>query len=276
VRAGTARDFAFAFACFIYNSVNNCRTHCKMTGFILQEVDHNYIRILCCGCGKVFDCPLYCGNRFCDVCNSTRRKRVRRRMEYLIDHVPPSDGKNFLHLTLTIANQPDLSRMAKQLLLSFRRLRQRAFWKNHVDGGAFVIEITRSSYGWHAHIHAIIMSDFIPWKKLKREWTDVSGSSGVYIKKIPKIDIVRYLTKYITKTGLSLPDQYAASGALKGSRLFQPFGSWYAISCQAPKYVPQCTVCGGSSFDMLERVVTQLRRSTPVTKPRKYADSRSP
>jgi len=155
--------------------------------------------------------------------------------------------------------------MIKQLTGSFRRLRQRALWKNHVAGGAFVLEVTKTDAGWHAHIHAIIQSSFIKWKLLVADWKAVSGGQGVYIKKIPKTDIIRYLTKYLTKTSLSIPDQFDASGALKGSRLFQPFGSWYAISCDAPRYKPHCTHCQATDFMPIDHLISTLRKGTPVT-----------
>jgi len=160
----------------------------------------------------------------------------------------PLATDSFKHLTLTVPSEDDLTFMVARLVRAFRRLRQRHLWRKHVRGGAFVVEITRGESGWHAHIHAIIESSFIPWTSLQLEWLLVSGGTGCYIKRIPASSIVKYLTKYITKSELSPEDRLIASSCLKGSRLYQPFGAWHGIINDIGVPRPVCSKCGQSDW----------------------------
>lgn len=225
----------------------------------MEPEDHRYLRIVCCRCGEMFDIPEYCGNRFCEVCCLGRRRRAWRRLTDLTRSVKLLNGHALKHLTLTIRNQPDCRQMCDDILLAFRRLRQRTFWKRYVDGGVFVIEITGHPGNWHVHLHIILACAYVPWTPLRKEWERVSGGLGVYLQKIPRTEIVNYLTKYISKTQLPPPLQMEASRALKNRRLFQPFGSWHNLINSLPKYRPTCFKCGASNFYPLEALCESIR-----------------
>ena len=135
--------------------------------------------------------------------------------------------------------------MIKFLQRSFRRLRQRADWKRKVTGGAFVIEVTSSESGWHAHLHIVLVGKYFPFKILLKNWKSITGATGVFIKRIPPSKATGYLTKYISKPGKGIDHDNSGfvSGTLYGVRLFQPFGEWYAISAKySPKPIP-CKSC---------------------------------
>lgn len=204
---------------------------------------HQYIDIWCTHCGHKFPVPVYCGFRFCRICSVRRQARVRRRLKWLLNLVKDKRPYCTKHLTLTISNGKDLPVMVKLLIRSFRKMRQRAYWKNHVKGGAFVIEITGNPGNWHAHIHAIIEARYMPWDVLHRLWNLCSGGEGVWISRIPKNKAIAYLTKYLTKSSAPIDTIQEMSAALHGTRLFSPFGRWYAINCTyvAPK--PDCPNC---------------------------------
>jgi len=210
---------------------------------------HAYITLYCSCCGHQYRIPKPCQDRFCPTCSYVRTGKIRRRIRYLVEKQYQVPGQDVRFLTLTIANQTNLDHMVRSLQRSFRRLRQRSFWKRKVTGGAFVIEITRPNNSWHAHVHAIIAGDFIPFKKLLEQWIQVSTGRGVYIKKIPKAAIIGYLTKYITKPDSSLSDydKYSVSDSLKGTRLFQPFGTWHGWNRDFKTEKPACKVCGDRS-----------------------------
>lgn len=208
-----------------------------------MDESHSFVSITCCNCGHSIRVPVYCGNRFCPECSGTRRRKIEHRLKVFVRTRHPAADSSFKHLTLTVRSGPDLDEQVKHLVGAFRRLRQRAFWKRAVTGGAFVVEITRGEHGWHAHIHALIESKYIPWSTIKVNWEAVSGGSGVFIQRIPASAIIRYLTKYITKTELSLPDQMAASAALKGMRLFSPFGAWHKPIAEIPLPLAVCGNC---------------------------------
>jgi hypothetical protein len=209
---------------------------------------HLFNRYICTSCGEILTVPVFCGDRFCQVCSVIRRSRVRQRLTWLIDNIPTVAGNRYFHLTLTIASKSDLPAMVKKLQLSFRRLRQRQFWKNHVDGGAFVIEITGRPGSWHAHIHAVVSSRWMNWTTLRDLWKKVSSGIGCYLTLIPKSKAVYYLTKYLSKP--DMPDIVAnqISEGLAGVRLFAPFGSWHATNKSYIKPKCGCRQCGGSHW----------------------------
>jgi hypothetical protein len=209
---------------------------------------HSFTTIICEHCGHQIKVPVYCGNRFCPICSRPRLARVRRRLQFLIKNTEKLNGYSFKHLTLTIRSETDLPNMLRNLSRSFRRLRQRSFWKFHVSGGAFVFEVTKKEGYWHAHIHCIMYARFIDWSTLLRLWQSVSKGRGVYIQRIPEYQIVRYLTKYISKPAGSGASSEDVEFSLAGFRLFNPFGSWYNLSIKFVDEKPGCPMCGSRSL----------------------------
>ncbi len=220
-----------------------------------SKTSHQFITILCTCCGHSFDVPVYCGYRFCPICSISRQNRVRRRLKWLINSIVIHKPFGIKHLTLTIANQDDLALMVKSLIRSFRRLRQRAYWKNHVNGGAFVIEITGRPGNWHAHIHCILEAMYMDWATLHKLWIKCSGGRGLYISRLPKNKAVAYLTKYLTKSDAPLQVMEAMSYALKGTRLFSPFGNWYAVNCTYASIKPACPKCNTSALTLCDFII---------------------
>lgn len=213
---------------------------------------HEFKSILCSFCGFEIRVPVYCGNRFCPICSGPRLARVQKRLNLLIKQIPFVKGCDLKHLTLTIMNCPDLDSMVANLVSSFRKLRHRRLWKSYVLGGAFVIEVTGDVGNWHAHIHSIIQSSYIPWKALLAEWMTCSNGRGVFIQRIPKREIVRYLTKYLSKNGVA-PDLANTTGqALTGYRLFQTFGKWHGISTKLARTPYPCPKCKSTSWIPLD------------------------
>jgi len=205
---------------------------------------HEFINICCTACGHRIDVPVYCGNRFCPICSPARLSRVRKRMDFLIKNITPVRGYGLKFLTLTIPNQKDLPTMARFILKAFRKLRQRAYWKHCVLGGVFVLEITGTPGNWHVHIHAAIHAMYMDYTKLMALWRKVSGGRGVWITRIPNSAVVGYLTKYLTKPGTVDSLTQETSDALKGFRLFQPFGTFYAINLTYKQPPSRCQKCG--------------------------------
>jgi len=220
---------------------------------------HRFTTIICCHCGHEIQVPVYCGNRFCPICSRPRLNRVRQRIEFLIKNTKKEHGYGFKHLTLTIRNRTDLCGMLQHLTKSFRRLRQRRLWKHHVTGGAFVFEVTSKDGYYHAHIHCIIYARFIDWKSLLQLWIDCSGGRGVYLQRIPERQIVRYLTKYISKPSGSTDIEPDVQTSLSGFRLFSPFGTWYALSSKFVMKKATCPVCGKQAFFPLDLFYPSLK-----------------
>lgn len=209
---------------------------------------HKYITIACAKCNDRHDVPVSCGDRFCPICSVARRGRVRYRLSQLVKLVDPPPGFNPKFITLTIPNSTDLRLGVKSIMASFRRLRQTQFWRNYVHGGAFVIEITGKVGAYHIHIHAIVHAKFIPHSQLMKHWEAVSGGFIVWVKRIPVAAVVAYLCKYLSKCDDEHPDDRTMSDALKGVRLFQPFGSWHSCERKIPKHKGVCPKCKSSDW----------------------------
>lgn len=229
-----------------------------MESDILSDI-HVYRRIYCTGCGYSFDVPLSCHNRFCEVCSAPRRRRVRSRLISIVSHVQSLPGYKIRFLTLTIPVQSDLSAAAKILISGFRKLRQRRFWKSRVKGGCYVLEVKGTLGRWHLHLHSLIDSRFLDVYRLSIEWNKCTPGKIVYVKNVPLAAVIHYVTKYICKSNLPLDDQLAASLALRGTRLFQPFGTWEAFSVPSDQFLWCCPKCDHSTFlpaSILDRAFT--------------------
>lgn len=209
---------------------------------------HLFVKMSCSGCGETFNVPVYCGNRFCPVCSIRRNNRVRKRLGFLSDHCDRPRKHWFKHLTLTISNQPNLEGMVTEIVKSFRKLRNRQYWKNNVDGGAYVIEIKGSPGNWHVHIHAIIMSRYMPFDRLLQLWMKVSSGRGVYIQRVPASAVVNYLSKYLTKPDVSDLVLCDINEEMASKRLFSPFGSWHSLSREYVAPVHLCSRCGYDKY----------------------------
>lgn len=213
-----------------------------------MDSQHLYRSVICSHCGNVITFPVSCGNRFCSICQGPRNRKIRTKLEQFVKTRHPRGADTFKLLTLSIASSDDLRAQVIKLRSSFRRLRQRSFWKKSVRGGAFVIELARSDAGWHAHLHILLESAYIPWNRLKLHWEAVSGGSGCHITRIPASAIVKYVTKYVTKSGLEPSLQQQASFALAGFRMFQPFGQWHNPINRIKVPHAVCSVCEHSAW----------------------------
>lgn len=209
-----------------------------------EAVDHDFRRFFCVGCGHIVDVPVHCGNRFCEICMKSRQWKARQKIRVLVDSLQLEKGFRLKMLTLSVPNTDDLAAGVDHLIASFRRLRQRSYWKNRIKGGLAVVEISGRSGNWHPHLHILIESKFLKYAKIHKDWCDVSGGIGVYISDVNSKKVVNYITKYMTKTETSGDDTINASRALKGKRLFQPFGTWHKKCNDIPKIEYACPKCG--------------------------------
>lgn len=217
---------------------------------------HDFKRFFCESCGYSLKAPVYCKNRFCPVCSQARARRIRRRMHFLLKSVKSNPSMTFKLVTLHIRNQDSLPGMITFLTKSFRKLRQKRFWRESVSGGCFVLEITGKPGYWHAHIHMIIQSHFLYWKILLEEWRSIVGAGGIYISPIKNLSVVAYITKYVTKNCCLPEHEEIISDQLKDFRLFNPFGNWYHLMKKMPKRRYNCPSCGKQHW-MPEWIIDQ-------------------
>jgi len=211
-------------------------------------VYHSFKTFTCAGCGYSFRAPVPCGNRFCAVCGGHRRRRIRSKLKALVSSIHPSLGYKIRFLTLTIPNVEDPRDGIKIIISSFRRLRNRSFWRNKVAGGAFVIECTGHPGSWHVHLHALLETRYIPVRLLSKHWRKVSPGRIVYLTNVPTNACINYLTKYLAKSEAPLAHQLILSEAFAGSRMFNVFGSWFALSLAIKPIKYACPKCEYTGF----------------------------
>lgn len=180
-----------------------------------------------------------CHNRHCQACAQEKRRSlvaaVRARIAPIRQHVR--------FLTLTLRCQPvPLKDQFDRLLASFRRLRQRTFWRKHCRGGIFFVELKlgENSQKWHVHLHLLVEGEFLKQPDLAAEWHAVTGDSYIVdIRGLHDDDrIASYVAKYATKPlhpnvvrSPSHLDECIA--AVEGRRLVQCFGTWKGIDADS-------------------------------------------
>ena len=161
-------------------------------------------------------------------------------------------------LTLTVSNGEDLNERFNHLVDSWKvyQNRRRQYFKNgrgfnelcKAEGAVFTYEFTKSSEGWHPHLHAIVMidpSDPIDFdfnapgykksnSKLSQEWLSITGDSSIVdCRPINMKDPVKSFCevfKYALKfSDLTPEDNYHAHTVLKGKRLQGSFGLFWGV-----------------------------------------------
>lgn len=171
-----------------------------------------------------------CHDRFCSPCVVDRQAIIRRNLETRL----AAGRYRFLTLTLRHHHQP-LRALTNRLYTAFRKLRQTGHWRDRVDGGVSIFELTHDAtrHGWHPHLHCILAGRYIDVVILRRSWLSITGdSSGVDISLIrDKPTAIRYVCKYSTK---AIPPQIfrdqdvlaEALQSLSKRRLLICFGTW--------------------------------------------------
>lgn len=145
-----------------------------------------------------------CKQRWCPACRRSTNMHVRDYVRDLLtaDH---RDEWRFVTLTLRSTNAPLTTQLAN-LRKSFRKLRQRRFWRDRVKGGITITEITwnPTRKQWHPHYHVLVRGSFIPQRDLSSHWLSITKTSMIVdIRRVRRVDnAVDYVTKYLTK----LPD----------------------------------------------------------------------
>lgn len=171
-----------------------------------------------------------CHDRFCSPCIVDRQTVIRRNLQTRLE---PGTYR-FLTLTLRHHHEP-LRPLFNRLHTAFRKLRQSAHWKERVDGGVAIYELTYDpdANGWHPHLHCILQGRYMDVVLLRRLWLSITGdSTGVDISLIrSKHGAIDYVCKYSTKAMPSgvFRDHNALTEAidvLSKRRLVLCFGAW--------------------------------------------------
>jgi len=146
-------------------------------------------------------------------------------------------------VTLTLKTQgPWLRADLDHLYRSFRRLKQRAFWRHHVTGGVVFCEVkwNPEKHRWHPHLHCLVHGKFLPHNDLSKQWHAATGDSFIVDVRAVKNanQAADYVAKYVTKGyGPSVFETretlLECIRAMKGRRLVLKLGDWEGFDLQA-------------------------------------------
>lgn len=220
---------------------------------------HEYRTIVCSHCGEEIDVPIYCGSRFCPVCQHSRLKRVRSRIAFILHRACTAPGFQLKMITLTIRNKSSVANGVQTLSKSFRRLRAKRAWKSRIPGGLYVVEVTGLPGHYHVHLHILVDCRFFPVRLLSKCWADVAPGKVVYITRLSVHAATGYVTKYLSKPSVPEGAVDDVERGLKSLRLFQPFGTWHGISHDWVRPVPKCRNCGQSGWELRDLFLAKLR-----------------
>lgn len=155
---------------------------------------------------------------------------------------PKSYGWKFI--TLTLVSRQELAPMIDSLITGFRKLRGRKMWRDAVSGGVYVLEITHSEKGWHAHLHIIAMMRYVPQHHLSLVWLAITGSRIVDIRAVKGNTPVGYVTHYLTTFDVPAGDMLEAEAAVRNRRLWSPFGTAHDVNLTYKPPLYPCPHCG--------------------------------
>lgn len=172
-----------------------------------------------------------CKNRWCPACHRRIAGRIAKRLRAVL---PTEKARRWKFVTLTLRHSKrTLTDQLRHLRASFRRLRQRSFWRKKVRGGYAVLEVSynEQTAQWHPHLHIVCDSPYIDARELSKQWLAATRDSMiVHVRAVTNsAAAVGYLTKYLGK----LPQLviYSTKKALQeyitgmaGTRLLQHFG----------------------------------------------------
>lgn len=178
--------------------------------------------------------PANCHDRLCTPCNVHRTVLLKTNLLASLRR----ERHRFMTLTLRHTDRP-LSDQLTHLYASFRRLRQRAFWKRRVTGGLAMLEIEYNDQTctWHPHLHILCTGHYVPLDELSRAWLAATKDSFiVHIRKVEnRKRLIGYILKYANKP---LPPTIThqpgplreAILAVRARRFVIPFGRWSKLN----------------------------------------------
>lgn len=222
-------------------------------------MSHPFSTIFCAHCGTEHQIPVYCGDRFCEICGRPRLAKIKERLRQILalpDRAPK--GHRLKHIVLTLRNQPKALDMSKDLIKYFKALRNTRLWQNKISGGAYFLEITGVPGDWHAHLHIICDGTYFPHKQLSTIWERISKSKIVWVNEINARAAISYLASYVTKKPIDEVIKADLNEALKAFRMFQTFGKWHALKINKVRYTFPCPKCGKKDW-VHESVINRCR-----------------
>lgn len=193
------------------------------------------VRELLVGCGQVLLCPR-CARRYYGRLRSSLAEALSAR----------ASGRQRAYLvTLTVPHSGDVGadrrRLAELWAKLGREARRHAWWGHY----AAVYEVTAGTDGrGHVHMHAVVLSAWVPYKEVHRHWRRMLGQSSYHLHfryrhGVEVAVAARYLAKYASK-GVQASE---FSGKLAG----EVCAAWYGrrkVTASRGLWLEREHVCG--------------------------------
>ncbi|MCK4960683.1 MAG: protein rep, partial [Planctomycetes bacterium] len=175
-----------------------------------------------------------CKLRWCPICRDVSRMIVTTAVEeWLVLQKFPK------MITLTLEHSDDsLERQVKRIYDSFRKLRRRAYFQRLITGGVwfFQLKFNQTTEQWHPHIHCLVAGAFLPHKRLRSLWHEITGDSFIVdIRPVKDLDgcsneVARYATSPADIAAVNLDRALEIFYATKGRRICGSWGSAKSIT----------------------------------------------
>lgn len=192
---------------------------CRMYGTFMRHKESGQVRVSSTSCHV----------RGCPMCAAAKAKRVSRATaDYLRDE---PDAK-FMTLTMAHSDRP-LKEQIDLLTKNFRAFRRIKEISKSVSGGFWFLEMKLGKDDlWHIHLHCLVVSKWIPQKRLSELWENVTGDS--FIVDVRKVKDARtaadYAAKYASKPAelryLPLTNRQEV---IEATRSVRTYGTWGVI-----------------------------------------------
>lgn len=180
-----------------------------------------------------------CRERWCPMCSGQKVSYAKEQTQIYIESL---SAARFLTLTLR-NNTNNLKDQIEFLMMSFRTLRQRAYWKKHVTGGIWFLQIKRgkNSGCWHPHLHILLDGESMMQSRLSQLWEQVTfGSPVIDIRKVNDVErVAKYVARYCARPAMlkdmPLLDRIEVIESLFRKRLCGTFGTGKTVTLTPPK-----------------------------------------
>jgi hypothetical protein len=173
---------------------------------------------------------LYCNQRFCLVCNSIRTGKL---INGYASEIQALDNPYFVTLTIKNVKAYNLKAAIEAMQKEFVRVKDKLRKRGIKLVGLRKVEVTYNEITneYHPHFHCIIegcQASFAlvsEWIKRHPEHTSYKGQDIRFADKDTSTELFKYFTKMLTPSGHFLaPKMDIVFRAMKGKRVFQPFG----------------------------------------------------
>jgi len=170
-----------------------------------------------------------CKLRWCPICRDVSRMIVTTAVDGWLQrqYFPKM-------LTFTLKHSDDdLFSQINRLYDSFKKIRQRAYFKQNVTGGVwfFQLKLNPQTEQWHPHIHCLVAGKFLKHSRLSELWHKITGDSFVVdVRPVKDLDnasteVARYATSPADLTKMSFEQAWNVFDATEGKRICGTWGN---------------------------------------------------